>query len=426
MKNSRPIRTLAVLVLVAWLLALIACAGAGKPTPNPSGSPSNPPPTPAPTPTPAPVPAPAPAPTPPAPTPNPAPVPLAAGTEAVLVANGVSNSISAFAIDAQSGALAPIVGSPFAASASPTNLSLPGSAGWVFTTTRTAPIYAVQNSPDFKALSFLVNRRTGALTLAHSLQLSELPQQHVLAPSGRFLYVAGNSALITLSVDPATGVMTEVAGSPFPMRPGTSLLAVNPAGVFPPGALLYSTFGGADAQAGGIQAVLLDAASGAVTGNVFPVIQGPLSGVQPSGLAFHPSGNFLFASYPTNQLAAYAVEPSGKLAQLGTAQATGDAPSALALDPSGRFLFVTNTGSNTISVFSFDSASGVLTPVSGTPFATGVAPVAVAVSPSGAFVFTANQNGSLSAFRRQASGTLTPLGSFPVGITPVDVITIRF
>jgi 6-phosphogluconolactonase (cycloisomerase 2 family) len=407
------------LIVAALLIALTTCTGgASKSATNPIAT--NP--TATPDANPAPTPAPSPA---PIPGPNTAPLPVT-GSEAVLVANRFSVSISAFAIDPQSGTLKTIAGSPFLLPASPTNLSLSPSGDFVLATTTTAPLYSVQNPVDFRALSLRINRSTGALTLAGSTQLSKMPLHHVLAPSGRFLYAAADTELLALSVDAVTGTLANIPGSPFPVQKGASLLAINPGGTFPAGELLYASLRGAPPPTGSIQGALLDPASGAVTGAT-PTVQGPLSGLQPSAIAFNPTGSFLVAAYPTNQVAVYSIRSTGVLTPAGAPVATAQAPSAVAFDPAGRLLFVANSGANTLSVYSFDSGTGVLTLLSGSAVRTGASPIAVAVSPSGGFVFTANRDDStVSAFRLGSSGTLTPLGLFSVGLTPVDVITVRF
>jgi DNA-binding beta-propeller fold protein YncE len=50
------------------------------------------------------------------------------------------------------------------------------------------------------------------------------------------------------------------------------------------------------------------------------------------------------------------------------------------VDPRGKFALVTNAGSNTVSVYGIDAASGALKPISGSPFSTGTSPSALAIS----------------------------------------------
>jgi 6-phosphogluconolactonase (cycloisomerase 2 family) len=60
----------------------------------------------------------------------------------------------------------------------------------------------------------------------------------------------------------------------------------------------------------------------------------------------------------------------------------------VAVHPSGKFAYVANRGSNNISMYSINSATGVLEPM-GT-IATGLAPSSIAIAPSGKFAYVTN------------------------------------
>lgn len=64
----------------------------------------------------------------------------------------------------------------------------------------------------------------------------------------------------------------------------------------------------------------------------------------------------------------------------------GRGPGWLAISPSGRFLYVANRGSQNISVFLIDPASGRLADVPGSPFDAGGSVWSVAVNPGGRFL----------------------------------------
>lgn len=87
----------------------------------------------------------------------------------------------------------------------------------------------------------------------------------------------------------------------------------------------------------------------------------------------------------------------------------------LAVDPSGRFAFVANLMSNatdlaTISMYTINSSTGVLTPTAPPTVATGLSPIAVTVDPSGRFAYVSNQDdGTISMYTINTStGVLTP------------------
>ena len=84
-------------------------------------------------------------------------------------------------------------------------------------------------------------------------------------------------------------------------------------------------------------------------------------------------------------------------------------------DPLGRFAYVANLVSNasdlaTISMFTINPGTGVLTPTSPATVPTGFFPQAIAIDPRGRFVYTANSDDStVSMFTiNQSTGVLTP------------------
>lgn len=83
----------------------------------------------------------------------------------------------------------------------------------------------------------------------------------------------------------------------------------------------------------------------------------------------------------------------------------------VAVDSSGKFLYVANTDSNSISLFSINSASGALVPHSGSPFGGGTYPISIAFDPFGQFVYVANYLGeSISAYTfNPTTGALSPI-----------------
>jgi 6-phosphogluconolactonase len=94
---------------------------------------------------------------------------------------------------------------------------------------------------------------------------------------------------------------------------------------------------------------------------------------------------------------------------------------SVAIDPSGKFAYVANNGSNDLSMYTINAATGALTSI-GT-IAAGITPGSVAVDPSGKFAYVAN-NGSndLSMYTiNAATGALTPIGTIAAGIAPRSV-----
>lgn len=96
----------------------------------------------------------------------------------------------------------------------------------------------------------------------------------------------------------------------------------------------------------------------------------------------------------------------------------------MVVDPLGRFVYVANLVSNasplsTISMYTINSTTGVLTPTAPATVPTGWFPQEIAIDPLGRFVYTANTDDStVSMFTvNQVTGVLTPT-------TPASVSTL--
>ncbi len=100
----------------------------------------------------------------------------------------------------------------------------------------------------------------------------------------------------------------------------------------------------------------------------------------------------------------------------------------MAIDPSGKFVLVGNTGGNSLSAYTIDSA-GSLTPVTGTPIPLGdnAQPSSIAVDPAGKFVYVSIVPQEVAGFALDPStGALTPItGSpFSAGAVTRDMVFV--
>jgi 6-phosphogluconolactonase len=105
---------------------------------------------------------------------------------------------------------------------------------------------------------------------------------------------------------------------------------------------------------------------------------------------------------------------------------TGINAESMVVDRAGKFLYVANLVSNatdqaTVSMFTIDQTTGVLTPTSPAMVPTGFFPQGIAIDPSGKFVYTANSDdNSVSMFTvDSASGLLTPTLPASMFVPPV-------
>lgn len=146
---------------------------------------------------------------------------------------------------------------------------------------------------------------------------------------------------------------------------------------------------------------------------------------RPAGMALHPSANFLYVtSLSANTVSGYTVDhTTGVLTPVGTALApvpTGTSPIAAGINSGGQFLLVLNQGDAnmaSISIYSIDQARGILTQV-GTPSPTGLTSVQdMVVSPTAGFLYVSSGTApsTITGFSISASGTLALVGSISGG-----------
>jgi 6-phosphogluconolactonase (cycloisomerase 2 family) len=289
------------------------------------------------------------------------------------------------------------------------------------------PIRCDTLSGDISAFS--INATTGALSPVAGSPFSVEPNVIGFAvdPAGTYLYaVSGSSAnLWEFSID-ASGVLHNLAGSPLLIDAAVShsgALTIDPSGKY-----LYVT---ADApSATSIYAFTLDPATGAV----YPIDLFSFSiTTDPAGKFVIAVSNGISTSF--GLIAVFSLDgATGKLSAAGTPSHTGSDPSSLTLDPSGKFVYVADTADATISAFALDSASGALSVVAGSPFPSGGhgtinGPAGIAADAAGKYIYVCNASNDISVFTfNSQTGALTALagspfasgGSGPSGIAVVQ------
>jgi 6-phosphogluconolactonase len=101
---------------------------------------------------------------------------------------------------------------------------------------------------------------------------------------------------------------------------------------------------------------------------------------------------------------------------------TGFFPQGIAIDPLSRFVYTANSDDNSVSMFTINPGTGVLTPATPPTVAAGWSPGFVTVDPSARFVYVTNQDDdTVSMYTINAStGVLTPMTppTVPTGLSP--------
>ncbi|MFL6388946.1 MAG: lactonase family protein [Terriglobales bacterium] len=132
-----------------------------------------------------------------------------------------------------------------------------------------------------------------------------------------------------------------------------------------------------------------------------------------------------------NSVSPYAIQADGSLLRVGQFSTggtgggnSGDASgqgigfittTRIVVTPDNRFIFATNAPDNTVSGFSVDPNTGILTLIPGSPFPTGgnaCQGMGLAVSPTAPFLYAMNTcSRDISSFRIGSDGTLTLIGT---------------
>jgi 6-phosphogluconolactonase (cycloisomerase 2 family) len=286
------------------------------------------------------------------------------------------------------------------ASGKPLVLNLAGSAS-------RAPIARFAYSLQYSAytlglvVAYSMNPVTGVLEALETVQLPSDNYGIVVHPSSKFLYIPDGAQILGYSIA-GNGLLTPLTDSPFNLS-GGSAMKFTPSGKF------AYTNNGAEYSVNTTTGALTSIGT-ATLGNV------------PYDVTLSPNGNFLYIpNFSDGTISAFTVnQTSGALTAIsGSPFPNGDTgPSAVAVSPNGKFLFVTNASTNNAgsdSVFSINSTTGALTPVTGSPFSGSGAGNGVTVDPTGHFLYVASDG--IDAYTiNQTTGALTPITGSPYTI----------
>ncbi len=329
-----------------------------------------------------------------------------------------SSGVFAFSINAETGALTTVPGSPFAAGESPVSVTGDPFGKFVY----------VANSYSGDISAFSIDAANGALIPIGTFPAGlYYPASMTVHPSGQFVYVAclGSEDISLFNIDSATGALTAPSLSRFSVGESPVSLAIHPSGKF-----VYAT----NDHLGNVYAFTVDAVSGAleaVPGSPFP------SGVNAWTVAIHPSGQFAFVKNG-DSVSVFRIDAStggltgvpGSPFPLETA---GTQSASMAIDPTGTFAFVTSESANSVrvwgnvSVMMVNRISGALSVVAGSPFYVESPCDEITVDPSGKFAYVVNGD-NISAFSiNSGTGALTRLAgwTFAEGVTPNGIAVVR-
>ena len=266
-----------------------------------------------------------------------------------LYAANDGGTVSAFSVNATTGALTAISGSPFSTSLPvPTAIAVDPTSKFV---------YAADSSGAGVA-AFSINFSTGGLTKVTGSPFTTTGIRSVgvtAHPNGKFLYLALESfGTGIFNIDTSSGALSGFRMvAPF-ANGQPQAIALTPAGTL---AYVANGFSGVEAYSVNTS-----------TGDLTRIRTGAFAtGNNPIAITTDTSGKFVYVvnrddtTAVNNTITALAIQSDGSLAQITSGVLSLNSPSAVALDPSGKFVFVTNFNNATVATFSINSSTGQLT-----------------------------------------------------------------
>lgn len=346
--------------------------------------------------------------------------------------SAANGTISAFAIDYETGIPNQIAGSPFA-----TQLSNPISA---IASPNNEYLYEIGGTQNAQVEMFGIGT-DGKLYGNQTVNITgTYPTGAAISSSGTFLFVTYQYQIGFGPNSPGPGGLTI-----FPIKSdGTLGTAINvnlgndPVGVavtVPVASQNDAVFVYVAEQATSTTGTVLEYQLNTTTGALTPLTSGNgvatvSAGVTPSAISGEPTGRFIYVTDRTsNEIYGYQMLTGGTLLPMTTnPTATGLYPDAIAVDPRGDYLYVANNGASTVSAYNINQGTGALGAIA-TSFSTGPQPTCVTIDPAlGIYLFTSNylDNTISAATLKPENGDLTQVAQepFPTGTLPSCVVAV--
>jgi 6-phosphogluconolactonase (cycloisomerase 2 family) len=294
----------------------------------------------------------------------------------LYVADYVSGDVFAYFIDRRNGYLNPVPNTPFPANRAVAAVAVHPSGALIFA--------ALSEYAQGDGVAVFQLQQDGSLKEAPGSPYSTQtgPQALKVDPSGNYLYVADGSGYIeAFAIDTVSATLTPLAGSPYQMPVPCG--GAYPRDILDPfGQNLYE----ADAVNSVIGGYTIDPGTGTLTqiaGSPWAddgtcqgvAIDDPLFDYNPRSLAIDGSGKFLYALNELDfNIAIYSVVHNGALNFLKFTPTNSACQGAVRTDPTGKYLYAgaCNTGLPAnfggLVGFSINHTTGDLTPLATSPY----------------------------------------------------------
>lgn len=233
---------------------------------------------------------------------------------------------------------------------------------------------------------------------------SASPTYVAISPDGKNVYVPHESPtgdVTGFAVDPRTGYLTELAGSPFAGAGTMNTIAV----IDRTGAAVFVS------GSAGIQCYRRQA-----DGSIAKV-GAPVAADSAFQMAIDPLGRYLYsATYLGASVYGFRVDVAAcTLTSLGPPLMVGDGIHGIAIDPTGAYVILNATSTSVTSVLAIDGTTGELTPLAGYPGGGRW----VSFAPAGDRVYVADNSSGLWAYAFDpATGAMTAAPGAPYALDP--------
>lgn len=294
-------------------------------------------------------------------------------------------------------------------------------------------LYAVHGDGDY-ATAFELDRETGqAQVLNRAATGGSNGVRQAVDPTGTFLVVANyaSGSVAVLAIAP-NGLLKDqhqllaLPGEPGPHKVEQASSHPHDVVFDPTGKFVLVPDKGLDR----IFVFRFDATGGRLSA-ADPGSVAARPGAGPRHLAFHPKLQTVWALNELDStIATYRWDPArGVLTPLQVIttlprEFTGYSTTAeIAVSPDGRFVYCSNRGHDSVTLYSTNQTSGVLTPIGWQP-TQGRGPRFIGLDPTGRFLHAANEQGdTVVTFRVDtSSGFLAPTGQVIKNGSPVTLV----
>jgi 6-phosphogluconolactonase len=345
----------------------------------------------------------------------------------VYATSAATGSISAFAVDYQTGVLTQLSGSPFTS-----QLTNPTS---IVAAPNGKTIYAIGGTQDSEVEQYSIGS-DGKIYAGNTYNITgTYPTGATVDPAGKFLYVTYTYELNTYNGTSNSYGPNNVGPGGITVFPinadgtlGTALnvnVGNNPVGIAVSIPTCTATPVLSGTTTGQIPCNVTNSGTTANNGyeNIFAYT------LDQENSTFSPNAQPTLVSMVQNPTTGALTILTPYVAALKTYQGVnaGVQPSAVVVDPTGRFVYFTDQAQNEVFGFTINyTTNGVLNPMTRNPTSTGLYPVAMTIDPRGKYAYIANFNSNtISSYSIDpATGSLggtASVGNFAVSTGPTCV-----